>query len=62
MENRGTYQRAEKRVKAKLRFYFHLSIYIAVNILVIVNNFSMSTPYAWSKWPLIGWGIGLLFS
>ena len=48
-------------MKKKVGFYFHLSIYIAVNTLLFVINFSTATPYFWPKWPLMGWGIGLLF-
>jgi hypothetical protein len=61
MENQDAYQRATKRVEAKLGFYIHLTIYIVVNILLIIINFSTSTQYLWFKWPLIGWGIGVLF-
>ena len=61
MKNPNDYRRAEKRVKAKLGFYFHLSLYIAVNIFLIVINFSTQTQHFWFKWPLMGWGIGVLF-
>ncbi len=61
MKNPDDYPRAEKRVKAKLGFYFHLSVYIAVNILLIVINLSTQTEYFWFEWPLMGWGIGLFF-
>lgn len=61
MKSPDDYQRAEKRVKAKLGFYFHLSIYIVVNILLIAINLSTQTQHFWFKWPLMGWGIGVLF-
>jgi len=61
MENRDAYQRAEKRVKKKVGFYIHLFIYIVVNTMLFVINFSVSPPYFWAKWPLMGWGIGLMF-
>ena len=61
MENQEAYQRAKKRAEAKLGFYIHLAVYIAVNILLIIINLSTSTQYFWFKWPLIGWGIGVLF-
>ena len=60
MENQEAYERARKRVEAKIGFYVHLSVYIAVNILLIIVNISTSPQYLWFKWPLIGWGIGVI--
>ena len=60
MENQEAYERARKRVEAKIGFYVHLSVYIAVNILLIIVNISTSPQYLWFKWPLIGWGIGVV--
>ncbi len=59
MENQDAYQKAKKRVEAKIGFYIHLAVYICVNILLIIINLSTSTQYFWFKWPLIGWGIGV---
>ena len=53
--------RAYRRAGVKLGFYIHLITYIAVNLLLIFINFSTSPQYLWFKWPLIGWGIGVLF-
>jgi len=61
VENEKAYARAKKRVDAKFGFYIHLSVYIAVSILLIIINFSTSTHYYWFKWPLIVWGIGVFF-
>ena len=61
MENQEAYEKAKKRVEVKFGFYIHLSVYIVVNLLLIVINFSTSTQYLWFKWPLMGWGIGLFF-
>jgi hypothetical protein len=61
MENQEAYQRAKKRVEAKLGFYIHLAVYVAVNTLLLIINLSTSTEYLWFKWPLIGWGIGVFF-
>ncbi|MDM5264068.1 2TM domain-containing protein [Sulfurovum sp. XTW-4] len=61
MEHQKAYQRAKKRAKAKFGFYIHLSVYIAVSILLIVINLSSYTQYLWFKWPLMGWGIGVFF-
>ncbi len=61
MENQEIYQRAKKRVEAKIGFYIHLTVYVGVNILLIIINLSTSPQYIWFKWPLLGWGIGLFF-
>lgn len=61
MENQGAYQRAKKRVEEKYGFYIHLSVYMAVSLLLIVINLFTSPDYLWFKWPLIGWGIGVFF-
>jgi hypothetical protein len=61
MKNQVTYQKAKKRVEAKIGYYIHLSIYIAVNILLIIINLSTSPGYYWFKWPLMGWGIAIFF-
>ena len=61
MENQEAYQKAKKRVEAKIGFYIHLSVYIAVNIVLVIINLRTSPEYIWFKWPLIGWGIGVFF-
>ncbi|UCE79458.1 MAG: 2TM domain-containing protein [Nitrospiraceae bacterium] len=60
MEDQGTYEKAKKRVEAKMGFYVHLAIFVAVNILLIIN-YTTSPQNLSFKWPLIGWGIGILF-
>ena len=42
-------------------FFIHLSIYIAVMIVLMIINVSTSSQYLWFKWPLMGWGIGVFF-
>ena len=61
MKNDDAYQRATKRVEAKIGFYIHLVVYVGVNILLIIINLASSPEYLWFKWPLMGWGIGVLF-
>ena len=61
MENQEAYQKAKKRVEAKFGFYIHLSVYIGVNLLLIIINLSTSAQYLWFKWPLIGWSIAVFF-
>ncbi|HEX2912818.1 MAG TPA: 2TM domain-containing protein [Chloroflexia bacterium] len=60
------YKQAERRVRAKLGFYWHLASYVIVNgLLIIVYLITGPVPgfysYPWFVWPMFGWGIGLLF-
>lgn len=55
-------QRAEKRVKEKIRLLQHAGTYVAVNIFMFLiwgftSNWDWSNP--WFVWVLIGWGLGL---
>lgn len=61
IEYQEAYQKAKKRVEAKIGFYIHFSIYIGVSILLIIINLTTSTDVLWSKYPIMGWGIGVLF-
>jgi hypothetical protein len=61
MENQEAYERAKKRVDAKIGFYVHLAVYVTVNILLAIINLTTSRHYLWFQWPLFGWGIGLFF-
>ncbi len=60
MNSQEAYERAQKRVEAKVGFYRHLTVYIAVCVLLIIINFSTSTEYLWFIWPLMGWGFAVL--
>jgi hypothetical protein len=55
--NRRVYLRAG----ARLGFYIHLAAYLTVNPLLIFINYSTSPQHLWFKWPLAGWGVGLIF-
>ena len=50
-------QLARKRAHAKLGWYIHASVYIAVNLLLAALS-AMSGRH-WAMFPAIGWGIGL---
>jgi hypothetical protein len=41
-------------------FRFHLILYVAVNLLLIVLNLTLSPNKLWFYWPLLGWGIGII--
>ena len=62
MSEEEIYQLARKRVEEKKGFFVHLSIYILVNILlVMIWAFGNGGGFPWFIFPLGGWGIGLLF-
>lgn len=62
MSEEEIYRQAEKRVAAKRGFFIHLAVYIAVHILlVLIWAFAAGGGFPWFIFPIVGWGIGLLF-
>lgn len=55
------YYEARKRVDEIKGFYGNLIAYIVVNIGLMVINLLTSPEYLWFFWPMLGWGIGVLF-
>jgi uncharacterized membrane protein len=55
------YRLARQRVEEKKGFYIHLTVYILVNILLILIWFFTGAGFPWFVFPLGGWGIGILF-
>ncbi|WP_019037485.1 2TM domain-containing protein [Psychroflexus tropicus] len=56
------YQEAKEKVKTLKSFYFSVMIYGLVNAGLIYIWFKFSgTDFQWFWFPLIGWGLGLLF-
>lgn len=52
-------QLARRRAKAKLGWFFHAAVYVAVNLGLIAV--SVANGQRWAIFPLLGWGIGLAF-
>jgi len=61
MRNQKYYRRNNRRLEAKLTFWEHLGVYLAVNALLFMISLCTSADYLWFKWPLFGWGIGVFF-
>ena len=59
MEDKEKYERAKKRVQNLKDFYTHLTVYILVNILLVIINVVSYQGHWWFFYPLLGWGIGL---
>jgi len=56
------YEQAKKRVEEKKGFYIHFTVYVVVNImLVLIWAFVAGRGFPWFIFPLGGWGIGILF-
>ena len=55
----------EKRAKKRKDFYYHLGVYVGVNILIIgvwaLTDVGPDVDYPWFIWSWIVWGIGILF-
>lgn len=61
MENNHAYREARRQVERKLGFYTHLAVYLTVNTGLVAFNLLAVPERTWSAFPLLGWGIGLLF-
>lgn len=60
MEHSEDYQSAKKRVEAKMGFYTHLSVYVAVIVFLAIINLLTSSSAIWFHWPMLGWGIAIV--
>jgi hypothetical protein len=48
---------ARRRAGAKLGWFIHASVFLAVNTLLILLSWASGKP--WAVFPLMGWGLGL---
>ena len=55
------YQKAKKKVEARLGFKSHLTVYLVVNTILISVNLINSPDNLWFIWPLMGWGIAIFW-
>jgi hypothetical protein len=54
-------EQAKRQVERKKEFFIHLTVYIVVNIiLLLIWAFVTSGGFPWFIFPLGGWGIGVL--
>ena len=54
------YPLARKRANMKIGFAIHVTVYLAVMVLLIFINVVSWSGYPWFLWPLGGWGFGLV--
>jgi hypothetical protein len=55
------YNLAKKRVQEVKGFYGNLTAYIVINAFFVVINLLTSPEHLWFYWPMLGWGIGVIF-
>ena len=55
------YYQAKKKVENIKGFYGNLVSYIGVNIFLIFINLYTTPNHLWFYWPLIWWGLGVVF-
>jgi serine/threonine-protein kinase len=60
-ENPKAYKRAEKKVRAKMKFYKHLQFYIFTNGLLLLINLVFSPEALWFFYPLMVFTVPLSF-
>jgi hypothetical protein len=61
MDEKELREKAEKRVEEKNGLYWNLGAYIIVNAGLVFIWYFTGAGYPWFVWPLLGWGIGVLF-
>jgi hypothetical protein len=61
MSEQEIYEQAKKRVEEKKGFFIHFSVYIGVNIFLVIIWAVTGAGFPWFVFPLGGWGIGILF-
>jgi len=61
MDEKELREKAEKRVEEKKGFYWDLGAYVIVNAGLFAIWLLTGAGYPWFVWPVLGWGIGLVF-
>ncbi len=61
MYSKDEIYQATKRVKKKKKFYKHLTSFVSVNIFFLFLNLLTSPGELWFFYPMMGWGLGLIF-
>jgi len=62
MFEENLYNRAEKKVDEKIKFYRHLFSYVFVISILFVVNYLFTSNEWWFLWIALFWGIGVLFN
>ena len=57
----GRREQAITRLKQKSEFLTHLFVYLVVNAFIVVIWLATGAGFFWPIFPMLGWGIGLVF-
>ena len=57
----GRREKAITRLKQKSEFMTHLFVYLVVNAFIVVIWLATGAGFFWPIFPILGWGIGLVF-
>ncbi|MBF4472464.1 2TM domain-containing protein [Flavobacterium sp. HJJ] len=60
-EGEERYYNARKKVEEIKGFYGNLISYIVVNCFLVIINLVTSPGHLWFYWPLMWWGLGVIF-
>ena len=58
---KSKYEIARQRIKKKNKFHAHLVTYLVINGFLLAINLLTSPGDLWVVWPVMGWGVGILF-
>ncbi len=61
MYSKDEIRQARKKVIKKKKFYKHLVSYVTVNLFLFLLNMLTYSGGFWFFFPMMGWGVGLLF-
>jgi len=50
---------ARRRIRARLGLTIHATVYVVVNVFLVLVQSQTTPQYAWALWPAAGWGLGL---
>jgi hypothetical protein len=53
-------EREARQILKRRTFYLHLSIYVAVQLMIIIIWALAGGGFPWFLFPLMGWGIGIV--
>lgn len=61
MNHSDALHRARGRLEARRGFFIHLAVFVVVNAALVFINMATAPGDLWVRWPLMGWGIGVVF-
>ena len=53
-------EREARQILKRRTFYLHLSVYLAVQVMLVANWALVGGGFPWFLFPLLGWGVGVV--